>query len=208
MKRFYECTFIVNPGLDDGQIENTVKMAEDTIVKNGGAIVNIEHIGRRRLAYPITKKHNGYYISVEFEAEGRIIEKVERFLTLDENVMRYLTVNLDARELEAKRTRAAFAAQDRGKDGPAAQPAAEAKTDTPAEKTEATDEKADAPAEKTEAAEAKTEAAEAKTEAAEAKTEAPVEKAEAAAEETVEATEDAVDAPEKSEDAEKDSSDK
>ena len=201
MKRFYECTFIVNPGLDDGQIENTVKMAEDTIVKNGGAIVNIEHIGRRRLAYPITKKHNGYYISVEFEAEGRIIEKVERFLTLDENVMRYLTVNLDARELEAKRTRAAFAAQDRGKDGPAAQPAAEAKTDTPAAKTEATDEKADAPAEKTEAAEAK-------TDTAEAKTEAPVEKAEAAAEETVEATEDAVDAPEKSEDAEKDSSDK
>lgn len=116
MKRFYECTFIVNPGLDDAQIESTVKMAEDTITKNGGEIVNIEHVGRRRLAYPIAKKHNGYYISVEFEAEGRIIEKVERFLTLDENVMRFLTVNLDARELEAKRSRAAFAAQERGKD--------------------------------------------------------------------------------------------
>ncbi|MCB2203257.1 30S ribosomal protein S6 [bacterium] len=117
MKRYYECTFIVNPGLDDGQIENTVKMAEDTIVKNGGELVNTEHIGRRRLAYPISKKHNGYYITVEFQAEGRIIEKVERFLTLDENVMRFLTLTLDARELKAKQDRLAFAMQDRGKDG-------------------------------------------------------------------------------------------
>lgn len=119
MKRFYECTFIVNPGLDDAQIESTVKMAEDTIVKNGGELVNTEHIGRRRLAYPIAKKHNGFYVCVEFEAEGRIVEKIERFLTLDENVMRYLTVTLDARELNAKRTRAAMAMQEREKEAAA-----------------------------------------------------------------------------------------
>ncbi len=116
MKRFYECTFIVNPGLDDAQIESTVKMAEDTVVKNGGEIVNTDHLGRRRLAYPIAKKHNGFYVTLEFEAEGRIVEKVERFLTLDENVMRYLTVMLDARELEAKRTRAALAQQEKEKE--------------------------------------------------------------------------------------------
>jgi small subunit ribosomal protein S6 len=107
MKNYYECTFIVNSGLDDAQIENTIKATEDTIVKNGGSIVNIDRIGRRRLAYPITKKHNGFYTCIEFEAEPRAIEKVERFLTLDENVMRYLTMKLDARQLEAKRNRAA-----------------------------------------------------------------------------------------------------
>jgi small subunit ribosomal protein S6 len=116
MKRFYVCTFIVNPGLDDAQIESTVKMAEDTVVKNGGEIVNTDHLGLRRLAYPIAKKHNGFYVTLEFEAEGRIVEKVERFLTLDENVMRYLTVMLDARELEAKRTRAALAQQEKEKE--------------------------------------------------------------------------------------------
>lgn len=115
MKRYYECTFIVNPGMDDGQIENTVKMAEDTIVKNGGEIVKTEQIGRRRLAYPINKKHNGFYITIEFQAEGRIIDKVERFLTLDENVMRFLTLTLDARELKAKEERLAFAMQERDK---------------------------------------------------------------------------------------------
>lgn len=120
MKRYYECTFIVNPGLDDAQIESTVKMAEDTVVKNGGELVNTEHLGRRRLAYPIAKKHNGYYVCLEFEADGRIVEKVERFLTLDENVMRYLTVMLDARELAAKRNLAAMVLQEKEKEAEAA----------------------------------------------------------------------------------------
>ncbi len=108
MKRHYECTFIVNPGLDDPQIEGVVKAVEDSIVKNGGEVVGKDLIGRRRLAYPIAKKHNGYYTCIEFEAEGHIIDKVERFLKLDENVMRYLTLQLDPKELEAKRTRLAL----------------------------------------------------------------------------------------------------
>jgi small subunit ribosomal protein S6 len=109
MKNYYECTFIVNPGLDDAQIENTIKMTEDLVVKNGGQLVGTDRLGRRRLAYPIMKKHNGFYTCVEFEGEGRIVEKVERFLTLDENVMRFLTLKLDNRELAAKQNRAALA---------------------------------------------------------------------------------------------------
>ena len=107
MKNYYDCTFIANPGLDDTQTENTIKAVEDTITKNGGNVSGIDRIGRRRLAYPIQKKHNGYYVCIEFEAEGRVIEKVDRFLTLDENIMRYLTLKLDRREVEAKRDRIA-----------------------------------------------------------------------------------------------------
>lgn len=109
MKNHYECTFIVNHSLDDAQIESTIRMAEDTVVKNGGQIVATDRIGRRRLAYPILKKNSGFYVSIEFEAEARSIEKVERFLTLDENVIRYLTLKLSKRDLEAKRARAAQA---------------------------------------------------------------------------------------------------
>lgn len=108
MKRFYETTFIVNPGLDDDQIGNTVKQVEELITKNGGEIASVDHIGRRRLAYPIAKKHNGYYASIEFISEGRLVDKVERFYQLDENVMRYLTIQLDKRQLEAKRQRVAL----------------------------------------------------------------------------------------------------
>lgn len=130
MKKYYECTFIVNPGLDDAQIEATIKQAEDTIVKNGGQMVNVDRIGRRRLAYPIMKKHNGFYVTMEFDAEGRAIERIERFLKLDENVMRYLTMTLDARELAAKRARAAALAE-------AAEAAEAAKASEAAKVTEA-----------------------------------------------------------------------
>lgn len=132
MKTYYECTFIVNPGLDDAQIETTAKAVEETIVKNGGEIVNIDHIGRRRLAYPIAKKHNGYYICMEFEMDGRSIERVERLLKLDENVIRHLTLKLDKRELEAKRKRAALAAAPPVEAAPAT-PAAEPAKPAPAE---------------------------------------------------------------------------
>ncbi len=109
MKRFYECTFIVNSNIDDAQIEGTIKAAQEAITKNGGQIASIEHIGRRRLAYPIAKKHNGYYATIEFEAESNSIERIERHLTLDENILRYLTLQLDLKELEAKKTRAVYA---------------------------------------------------------------------------------------------------
>jgi small subunit ribosomal protein S6 len=107
MKNHYECTFIINHSLDDAQIESTIRLAEDTIAKNGGAVVNTDRIGRRRLAYTIAKKNSGFYVAIEFEAESRSIEKVERFLTLDENVIRYMTLKLSKRDLEAKRNRAA-----------------------------------------------------------------------------------------------------
>jgi small subunit ribosomal protein S6 len=109
MKNFYESTFIVNPNLDDAQIENTVKLVEEAIVKNGAQIVSVDRIGRKRLTYPIQKKHTGYYACIEYEAEGKSIEKIERYLTLDENIMRYLSLKLDKRELDAKRNRAALA---------------------------------------------------------------------------------------------------
>ncbi len=113
MKRFYECTFIINPGMDEAQIENLVKMTHDTITKNGGEVVTTDHIGRKRLAYPILKKHNGFYVMLEFESEGHVIEKVERFLKFDENVIRYLTLELDKRELAAKHERKAFTLSQR-----------------------------------------------------------------------------------------------
>jgi small subunit ribosomal protein S6 len=106
MTNFYETTFIVNPNLDDHQIENTIKLAEDAIVKNGSQIVNTDRIGRKRLMYPIAKKHTGFYVCIEFEGEGKSVEKIERALKLEENVLRYLSLKLDKRELQAKRDRA------------------------------------------------------------------------------------------------------
>lgn len=101
-KQSYESTFIVNASLDDQQIDATIAKVQDTIEKNGGEIKSLEKIGRKRLAYPINKKNNGFYVSIEFVATGSLIGQLERFYLLEENVLRYLTVVLDKNALKSR----------------------------------------------------------------------------------------------------------
>jgi small subunit ribosomal protein S6 len=101
-KRQYEATFIVNASLEDAQIESTVTHATETITRNGGEILAINRWGRKRLAYPIQKKNNGYYVNIDFVAPGSTISQLERILQLDENILRYLSIQLDKRALKAR----------------------------------------------------------------------------------------------------------
>jgi len=102
-KKQYETTFIVNGSLEDPQVESIITQATETITRNGGEIIALNKWGRKRLAYPIKKKNNGYYVNVEFVGMGIIIPLLERVLTLDENVLRYLSIQLDEKILEARK---------------------------------------------------------------------------------------------------------
>ncbi|MFQ5797173.1 MAG: 30S ribosomal protein S6 [Bacteroidota bacterium] len=102
MKRFYETTFIVNASLDDQQVEAAITKVQDTIEKNGGQIKALEKIGRKRLAYPISKKNNGFYVSIEFVAASNLIDQLERFYEFEENILRFLTVVVDNKVLKAR----------------------------------------------------------------------------------------------------------
>ena len=65
------------------------------------AVYEIEHWGRRQLAYPIKKRENGYYIIAKFTLDDvKVLPEFERALKLDEGVLRYL-ISLHERELGA-----------------------------------------------------------------------------------------------------------
>ncbi len=136
-KRLYESTFIVNAALDDAQIDAVIEKAKDVIAKNGGELRDIAKWGRKRFAYPIRKKNNGFYVVTEFNATGDIIAKLERHFQLDENVIRYLTIALDKRALQSR-----IKPSDLLKPAPEPAPAAPAP-----EQARTTQEKAPAPAE-------------------------------------------------------------
>ncbi|HEY4611941.1 MAG TPA: 30S ribosomal protein S6 [Bacteroidota bacterium] len=129
MKRIYETTFIVNAGLDDPQIDVVIEKTKEVLVKNGAEVRDLLKWGRKRFAYPIKKKNNGFYTVIEFSAQGDVIAKLERHYQLDENIIRYLTIQLDKKALKAKA--AAEASKEPAAVAPVAAVAAVAAAPTP-----------------------------------------------------------------------------
>ncbi len=95
MKNQYETVFIATPVLSDVQIKEAVQKFKDIITENGGEIVNEEHWGLRKLAYPIQKKSTGFYQLFEFQAEPETIAKLELQYRRDERIIRFLTFKQD-----------------------------------------------------------------------------------------------------------------
>jgi small subunit ribosomal protein S6 len=100
--RQYETTFIVNASLDDVQVDGVIGRVQETITKNGGTISSVNKWGRKRLAYTINKRTNGFYVNVEFEAPGTLLTPLERSFQLDEMILRHLTVVLDKKAIAAR----------------------------------------------------------------------------------------------------------
>ena len=96
----YESAILINAALDDEQIEAIIGRIKETILNNGGEIREIENWGRKRLAYTVKKSKIGYYVIIRFNAPTNLVSKLERFYSLDEYILRYLTISLDNDALE------------------------------------------------------------------------------------------------------------
>ncbi|RPI06779.1 MAG: 30S ribosomal protein S6 [Ignavibacteriae bacterium] len=101
-KNIYETTFIVNAGLDDPQIDAIVDKVQEVITKNSGEIMELAKWGRKRFAYPIKKKNNGFYVVIEFTSSGDLVARLERHFLLEENIIRFLIIGLDKKALQAR----------------------------------------------------------------------------------------------------------
>jgi len=106
-KRIYETTFIVNASLDDSQIEGVITHVQEIVTRNGGEITAINKWGRKRLAYTIQKKNNGFYVNIEFLGTGTVITQLQRSFLLDQNFLRFLIVQVDPRAVKARQLAAA-----------------------------------------------------------------------------------------------------
>jgi small subunit ribosomal protein S6 len=96
----YESAVLINASLDDPQIEDVISKIKETISANGGEIREIENWGRKRLAYVVNKSKIGYYAIFRFDGPTTIISKLERFYNLDDHILRFINIKLDAVALE------------------------------------------------------------------------------------------------------------
>src|SRR5881396_2486433 len=88
----YETTFILEPGLDEGRVNNEIDRVSGWIKELGGEVLEVQRWGKRRLAYEIHRKRDGIYTLILYQGPGALVKEIERRLGLVEQVMRVLTV--------------------------------------------------------------------------------------------------------------------
>lgn len=92
--RRYETTYILRPNLGEEQFSEIIERTNNIITGDGGAIINLERWGNRKLAYEIRKENLGQYVYLDYAAPGATIQEMERIFRIDDNVLRFLTVKL------------------------------------------------------------------------------------------------------------------
>jgi len=103
MTRAYELMVIIDGGIDDNAAQQQVKSITATIASVGGSVHgNPDWWGKRRLAYPINKKEDGYYVVYNIVAPGGALDEVERTLRIADNVVRHKLLRLPDHEAQRR----------------------------------------------------------------------------------------------------------
>lgn len=96
----YELMYIINPVLNEDQTKEIVQRVTQYLSDNGALVENVEETGSQRLAYPLEKKRNGYYVVVNFRMPVSVNDgllKIERALQINDDIMRHMVLRYDAK---------------------------------------------------------------------------------------------------------------
>ena len=98
----YELVYIIDTAVEEEARKGLVEKFNTLITNNGGEIEKVEEWGKRRLAYAIDYKTEGYYVLVNFSAGSELPLELERNLKINESIIRYQTVRILERKVGIK----------------------------------------------------------------------------------------------------------
>lgn len=93
---YYETVLIARQDLTDAQVKDIVASFSKVITDEGGKISKTEFWGLKSFAYRINKGRKGHYVLLETETAPAALHEMERQMRLHEDVVRFLTIRLDA----------------------------------------------------------------------------------------------------------------
>ena len=91
----YEALYILDPALSEEAIAALVAKFKGVVEANG-TVSEIDEWGKRRLAYPINFKNEGYYVLLHMTAAPEFPRELERNLQISDQIMRYLVTRIEA----------------------------------------------------------------------------------------------------------------
>ena len=90
----YEVMFIIDPTLEEAKKEATIETVQ-AIIAADGEVEKVDVWGMRKLAYPIEKKNEGYYVVVEFKANPTLPYELNRKMKISDAIIRHMIINKD-----------------------------------------------------------------------------------------------------------------
>ncbi len=92
--RAYELMVIIDGGLDENAVEPTVRRVQEQIAARDGEVQSTDRWGKRRFAYEINVRLEGYYVVFEFRGEGEGLDALERQFRLADDIVRHKLIRL------------------------------------------------------------------------------------------------------------------
>jgi len=100
MRNLYEAMYIVDPALNEQEVESVTERLKSEIVEKGGEIVDVQHLGKKRLAYPIEKKKDGFYLLLYFRLAPDRLSELKGDYRLADSILRFLILKKREKELQ------------------------------------------------------------------------------------------------------------
>ena len=98
--RNYQSILILKPDLEEAQVDQSVEKITSILQKFGGSILKLDRWGKKRLAYRVKKNKFGYYLNIYHTCEPGKVPELEREYQLYDQVIKYLVIRLEEREIE------------------------------------------------------------------------------------------------------------
>jgi small subunit ribosomal protein S6 len=98
--RNYEFVYILSPEVEEENLEAATEKINQMIASGGGEVLQLDSWGRRRLAYPIRNFLDGHYMIAQIQLDPGALPELRRSLGLTEEVIRYLLIKTDAKDVE------------------------------------------------------------------------------------------------------------
>ena len=94
----YEHVFIARQDLSNAQAEGLIEHFGQVLTDNGGSVVDTEYWGLKTMAYKIQKNRKAHFVMLEVDAPPAAMAELERQTSINEDVIRFMTIRVDAHE--------------------------------------------------------------------------------------------------------------
>ena len=97
----YELMYILSSAVSDNDVPTVSSEVDKFITDQGGKLLTQQMLGKKKLAYPIKKTRNGFYVLETFDLEGSKLQSLDNKLRSMEPIIRYLVINVEDMEKRA-----------------------------------------------------------------------------------------------------------